>query len=288
MRRILLATVAALGLAGPALAACPDEGEIGMLARGLVSGQAVPQFHALSLADAECARDRLVPLLVPHFGRLIGYKAGATGQAVQQRYGLSGPVWGAMFAATTSLRSGATLRLSPPLAGVGVESDILVRVRDEGINRAGRDHVAILRHLDVVIPYIEMPRGGFQPAPGRSLGGPDLVAGNVNARLGVVGRPIPVQATAEFAARLGTMRVTLTDGEKELANTTGAALLGHPLNVIPWLVEDLAKSGRRLRAGEIVSLGGFAASVPAQAGRTYTQRYEGLTATPAVVTIRVQ
>ncbi len=285
MRRLLLATVAALGLAAPTMAACPDAGEVALLARAMTTGQTLEPFQGLSMADAECSRQQLIPLLARSFGRQIGYKAGATGAAVQQRYGLSGPVWGAMFTSTISVRSGGTVQLRPEIAGLGVESDLLVRVRDAGINRAGRDHVQILRHLDQVIPYVELPRGGFRPVAGGSLTGPDLVAGNVSARMGVVGRPIPVQATADFAARLGTMTVTFQDGDRELARTTGAALLGHPLNVIPWLVEDLAKSGRRLRAGDIVSLGGFAASVPAQAGHTYTQRYEGLVAQPVVVTV---
>lgn len=284
MRRILLAAI--LGLAGPAFAACPDEGETALLARGLTTGQPVAQFVGLNMADAECSREHLIPLLVPSFGRLVGYKAGATGQAIQRRYGLPGPVWGAMFASTISVRSGGEVVLRPEIAGIGVESDLLVRVKDEGINRAGRDHVAILRHLDQVIPYLELPRGAFQPPQGGSLGGTDLVAQNVNARMGVVGRPIPVRATAEFAARIGSMTVVFSDDRHEIARATGAALLGHPLNVIPWLVEDLAKSGRRLRAGDIVSLGGFAPSVPAQAGRTYTNTYDGLAAQPVTVTVR--
>ena len=73
-----------------------------------------------------------------------------------------------------------------------VESDLLVRVRDEGINDAGNDHVAILRHLDQVIPFIELP--DLVMPPGK-LDGPNLLAINVGARLGVSGAPIPVRAT---------------------------------------------------------------------------------------------
>src|SRR3712207_7347617 len=56
----------------------------------------------------------------------------------------------------------------------------------------------------------------------------------------VSGEPIPMRADAEFAAGLGTMTVTMTDDTgKELARAPGTALLGHPLNVLPWLAEDL-------------------------------------------------
>src|SRR3712207_8933225 len=84
----------------------------------------------------------------------------------------------------------------------------------------------------------------------------------------VSGEPIPMRADAEFAAGLGTMTVTMTDDTgKELARAPGTALLGHPLNVLPWLAEDLAKRGKKLQACDIVSLGGFSPALPAEAGR---------------------
>jgi len=73
-----------------------------------------------------------------------------------------------------------------------------------------------------------------------------------------------------------------------LARAPGSALLGHPLNALAWLVQDLRAQGRRLRAGEHVSLGGFSPALPVQAGRTYTATYEGLVATPVSVTVRIR
>jgi 2-keto-4-pentenoate hydratase len=80
-------------------------------------------------------------------------------------------------------------------------------VASDNINEAGSDHVAILRTIDLVIPFIEMPDLVFPPG---GLDGPTLVAINVGARLGVLGEPITARATPEFAARLGTMTVTLS------------------------------------------------------------------------------
>ncbi len=285
MRRFLLAATASLALATPALAACPDPTEIAAMAGALTSGRVAEPFAPpLSMADAECARDRLVPLLARSFGRPIGYKVGAAGEATQRRYGLTGPVWGVLFASATATRSGATLALTPALAGMSVEADLLVRVRDAGINTAGNDHVALLRHLDQVIPFIELPRAGVA----RVADGVGLVAINVSSRLGVVGRPIPVQATADFAARLGSMVVTFHDNDRQIARETGATLLGHPLNALAYLIQDLARQGKRLRAGDIVSLGGFAPSVPAVAGHRYEQRYEGLGAQTISVSVGIR
>ena len=142
-------------------------------------------------------------------------------------------------------------------------NDLLVRVRDEGIN-AARTHEEVLRHIDQVIPFIELPDLVVPPA---KLDGPNLLAINVGARLGVSGAPIPARADAEFAAALGSMTVSMVDDAgKELARAPGTALLGHPLNVLPWLAEDLAKRGKKLRAGDVVSLGGFSPALPARRG----------------------
>jgi 2-keto-4-pentenoate hydratase len=282
MRPTLLAALLILPFA--AQAACPDEATMGRLAEALVDNRSSPPIAGMtSLADGQCAQDRLVPLLAAHWGRPVGYKVGLTNPAAQQRFGVSHPVTGTIFEGTIRLRDGAEL---PARFGAvpTVEADLLVRIRDEGIATAGRDRVALLRHIDQVIPFIEMPdlvlSGGMD--------GPNLLAINVGARLGVLGAPIAPEATEAFAARLAAMTVVLASDQRELARAPGTALLGHPLDVLPWLVEDLAKRGLRLRAGDYVSLGGFSPALPTEAGRTYTVRYEGLQDAPVSVSVRTR
>ena len=284
LRAVALALPVLCAAGSGASAACPPDAAVAAYAEALVSGRPTEPMAGLSLDDAACARDKLVPILARSWGAPAGYKAAATGEGVQKLYGLPGPVWGVVFERTLSLRSGAEVPLSEELRGLAVEADLLVRIKDAGIADAGADHVAILRHLDQVIPLIELPRAGTSRRPD----GPGLVAGNSAARLGVLGAAIPVEATAGFAARLGTMSVALADDGREIARAPGTALLGHPLNVLPWLAADLARSGRALKAGDIVSLGGFAPSVPAEAGHRYELRYDGLAEQPITVSVRIR
>lgn len=287
MRAIALALLAApLLLATPAWAACPDTAAIARLARSILDRQPAESLGpGMSLADGECARERMVALLAQPYGDPVGYKVGLTNDAAQRRFGVPHPLRGTIFHGTLRERSGAELPARFGAVSV-IESDLLVRVRDEAIATAGNDPVAILRHLDQVIPFIELPDLVF--AQGQLLDAGNLLAINVGARLGVVGTPIAAEATPEFAARLGAMTVILSNDERELSRAPGTALLGHPLNVIPWLVQDLAKEGRRLRAGDYVSLGGFSPALPTEAGRTYTVRYEGLAPEPVSVTVRLR
>jgi len=281
-RRSLLALPALAAL--PARAACPDLAAAARVAARILAREPLPApIEGLALADAEWFRERLVAHLAQPWGDVIGWKVGLTNAAAQQRFGVGHPLKGAIFHATTRARSGAEI---PARFGATptVEADLVVRIRDEGINGAGADHVAILRHLDQVIPFIDLPDLVFPP--GVPFDAAQLIGINVGARLGVVGEPIAAEASAGFAARLGTMVVTLAQDGTERARAPGTALLGHPLNVLPWLVRDLAREGRRLRAGEIISLGGFSPALPTAPG-TWSVRYEGLAAQPLDVAVRL-
>jgi 2-keto-4-pentenoate hydratase len=286
-----LAAIGFIGLAlalpgGLARADCPPDAAVEAMARRMldkVPGEPIPGM--VSLTDGQCAQDKLIPILSRHWGRPVGYKVGLTNPAAQQRFGVSHPITGTIFEATVRAQDGAEV---PARFGAvpAVEADLLVRVRDPGIN-AARSHAEVLRHIDQIIPFIELP--DLVMPPGR-LDGPNLLAINVGARLGVAGAPIAVPADgAGLAERLGSMTVVMLDDTgKELARAPGTALLGHPLNVLPWLAEDLAKRGRKLEAGDLISLGGFSPALTAEAGRTYTVRYAGLAEAPVTVSVRVR
>jgi 2-keto-4-pentenoate hydratase len=285
MRRLVLTLTASL-LALPAAAACPDVPTTARLAEAIILRQPAPlPAPGMSLADAVCARDRLVAVLAQPWGDQVGWKVGLTNPAAQQRFGVPHPVAGAIFHGTLRAASPAEFPADFGIAPA-VESDLLVRIRDEGVNEAGADPVALLRHLDQVIPFIELPDLVFTGQVPWS--GPLLLAINVGARFGVLGTPIEPRATEDFARALASMTVTLRDDTRELSRAPGSALLGHPLAALAWLVQDLKAQGRRLRAGDYVSLGGFSPALPAQAGRVYTATYEGLAAEPVSVTVRIR
>ena len=283
MRRLLLASLIALPFA--AQAACPDADAVGRLAEALLDNRPSPAFTGMtSLEDGFCAQAQLLEVLRQSWGRPVGYKVGLTSAPVQQRFGVNHPVRGVLMESSVSLRDGAEVPARFGAVPV-IESDFLMRVRDAGINQAGRDRLAILRHIDVVIPYIELPdlvlSGGFD--------GPNLLAINVGARLGVVGTPIPVEPTQDFVDRLGSMTVTMVDDRgQERARAPGTAALGHPLDVVAFLIEDLARAGLRLETGQLLSVAGYSPTLPLEAGRTYTVRYEGLAAQPVSVSVRTR
>lgn len=271
------AALLAIAAAAPARAACLSDEQVAELFDRMTSKQPASNPEGLSAADGECSRGKLLRLLDQRMGPPVGYKAGLTNPAVQKRFSADAPVWGALYAPML-LKDGAVVD-----AGFGArplfEADMLVRVSDGAINRA-RTPEDVLRSIDQVIPFIELPDLAVQAPP--RLNGAAVTAINVGARLGVMGTPLPVERTAAFADALRDMVVVVRGDGAELDRGKGSDVLEHPLNAVVWLAQDLARAGRAMKPGDLISLGSFSKLMPPKPGLAVEVRYEGLPGNPAV------
>jgi 2-keto-4-pentenoate hydratase len=269
--RIAAACSLCLAVATPTQASCLSDVDAALLVARYMARQAAPNPEGLSAADGECTRAKVNRFLEQQFGRPVGYKAGLTNPAVQKRFNHDSPVWGALYAPML-LKDGASV---DPAFGARplFEADMLVRVSDVSINRA-RSVAAVLKAIDQVIPAIELPDLVVE-TPGK-LDGAAISAINVGARLFVSGAPIPVQRTAAFSDALRDMQVVVTGNGAEIDRGKGSDVLGHPLNAVVWLVQDLARNGSGLKKGDLVSVGSFSKLLPPKAGLAVQVRYEGL------------
>ena len=266
-----------LAAAAPVQAACLSDVDAALLVARYMERKPAPNPEGLNAADGECTRAKVNRFLEQQLGRPVGYKAGLTNPAVQKRFNHDSPVWGVLYAPML-LKDGASVE---PTFGARplFEADMLVRVSDAKINRA-RTPADVLNAIDQVIPFIELP-DLLVEAPGK-LNGAAINAINVGARLGVTGKPIAVQRTAAFSDALRDMQVVVTGGGTELDRGKGADVLGHPLNAVVWLVQDIARDGRALKTGDLVSLGSFSKLMPPKSGLAVQVRYEGLPGNPSV------
>ena len=274
-----LSLAATLLAASVATAACPSPEQIDRLvADWQAKRPAGPVAPGMDMADAYCAQDLFVERLKPALGEAVGYKAGLTAKPVQERFGASEPARGVLLEKML-LKDGANVPAQFGARPVW-EADMLLVVKDEGINAATTPEEAA-RHVAAMRPFIELP--DLVVAQDVKLDAPLLTAINVGARAGVMGPETPLPPTAETVRALETMRIVATDaGGAVLAENSGAATLGSPLNVVLWLARNLKASGRSLKAGDLVSVGSFSPLAPPKPGQAVTVRYEGLPGTPQV------
>ncbi|WP_375457715.1 2-keto-4-pentenoate hydratase [uncultured Enterovirga sp.] len=278
MRLVTSFAAALIALPATALAACPEPAEIERFAADWAAKRPTKGFAVDTLADAGCARDRIVALLERSGGKVVGYKAALTAKAVQERFKANAPVAGILLD-TMIVPDGSKVP-----AGFGArplfEADMLLVVKDEGINGAKTPDEA-MAHISAMRPFIELP--DLALAPGEKLEGTQLLSVNAAARLGVVGAVVPLPPGPETVRMLAETRIVMTDGTGAvLGEGLGSATLGNPLNAVVWLAADLAASGRKLKAGDLLSVGSFSALLPPKAGQRVEVRYEGLPGTPKV------
>ena len=279
----LSAAIALAGLAAAPLAAhaaCPTDLEAAAVAAAIVARQPVPvPAGEMSVADGLCGRDKVVRYLAQISGPVVGYKAGLTNLAVQQRFKHDAPLRGTLFQGML-LRDGAELAVDYGIRPV-FEADLVVEVADPAALAKADTPLAALKALKSYAPFIELP--DLMVADPSTLGGAMLAMVNVGARAGVLGKATPIQPSPGLADTFATMTVTLTDATGAVLDTgKGSAILGNPLTAASWLARDLASAGIPLKRGDLLSLGSFTRLFPPKLGMAVTAKYEGLPGNPTV------
>ncbi|HEU18678.1 MAG TPA: hydratase [Deltaproteobacteria bacterium] len=226
----------------------------------------------ITVDEAMKIQAQYVSIISEKYGPVIGYKAGLTNEGVQKNFGVSHPLRGTLL--KNMLRKSGTVMKADfgprPLS----EGDLILRVKDEGINTATTPRET-LNHISEAIPFIELPDLLFEK--GVKIDGPKLAAVNVAARYGVVGTPIQIQPTQKWFERLEKFQLQILDEKGTvLAEGTGSSILGHPLNVVLWIKDSLNAEGIQLKKGDLLSLGTITKLMPTQPNTTIRAKYIGL------------
>ncbi len=282
MRRmaVLLVLLLAPGLA---YAEMPSKASIKAVADSWLAKKPAPGFGAaMTMVEAAKVQQQYDALIAKGLGRVVGYKAGLTNPAVQKRFGYDKPVRGTLYAAMILSSPGRV----PAAYGARpvYEGDMVAVVGDAAKLMAAKTPLEALQALKEIRSFIELPDLVFDPQV--KLDGPQLLAVNVAARLGVLGDPIPMPGTAGSVTKLAEMKVEVVDQTGAvLGGGKGSDVLDNPLNAVLWIAESLRAEGKALKNGDLLSLGSFSALLPPKPGTTVTVRYIGLTPSPAQVTV---
>ena len=240
------------------------------LAEQFLNKTPVTQVDAnMTMEQAVKIQEQFVALLRKEYGEPVGYKAGLTNPNVQKVFGVNQPVRGTLLKKML-FDSGALISArfgSIPM----IEGDLIVRVKDDGINQA-KTPEETLQYLDVVIPFIELPDLVCDKSV--KFNGAILVAINVGARYGVMGKPIPLEATPEWRERLKGFTLQVYNEKGALIEESkGTALLGDPLNATLWIKNSVVAEGKKLKKGDLLSLGSLTKMMPARQGMIIKAKY---------------
>lgn len=213
--------------------------------------------------------------------KLAGRKNGFTNRGLWARYGVSGPMWGAVYDRT--LIFAQDNRATVPLDGLvqpRIEPEICFKLKTapattpEALSTYRRNPAALLEAIEWAAHAIEIVQCHH---PDWKVTLADCTADNaLHGRL-IVGTPVEVQRISGLAAALPFLKVTLRRGGEIVDQGIGANVLDSPLLSLAFLVQILAGQGESppLQAGEIVSTGTLTDAHPVRAGETWSTDLHG-------------
>ena len=243
------------------------------IADAYLTKQSITEFnHNLTWEDANSIQEKLINILSPFQGELIGYKVALTNKKAQEIFKVKEPLLGILLE-NMLLPSGITI---PANFGAKpmIEGDLMVRVASKKINEVTTPQDT-LKYLDAVIPFLELPDLVYDK--NIKVNAEMLIAINAGARLGVVGEVITIDRENINKDTLKDISVKLIDESGEIiAQGNSNALLGDPLNVVFWIKEQLKAQRKTLKKGDLLSLGSITPLIPVEIGKTINAQYTGL------------
>lgn len=146
-------------------------------------------------------------------------------------------------------------------------------VGSDAINEA-RTREDFYRQLRGYRPFIELPDNNYPPNTPVSAG--QLVALNVNARAGILGKEIPLVPTSKGQQDLIDLSIEASiEGGESPKKQEGVAreTLGDPIAIAMFARDAVLREGRRMRAGDLISIGAIVTPRPPHSGETFRVSY---------------
>ena len=196
---------------------------------------------------------------------LVGWKVGATTEAAQKAFGIESPFYGpipqsAVMSSPAKITKNQCVGACEPEYAFKMARDF--PAAGEEVNP--KNLAGAVDSLHIAIEVI-----------GRAIGNPDYANGvGVTMDFGgnvvfVVGPKVEDWQNQDLTTASVESKV---DGQV-VETGNGEPIMGHPLNSLLWMAEQLAAKGKHLKAGEWVSTGTCTPAVPAQAGTNYTASF---------------
>ena len=205
--------------------------------------------------------------------KLAGRKNGFTNRGLWERYGVNGPMWGAVYDRTLLFSKDNKAVVS--LAGLvqpRIEPEICFKLK--AAPPRTRNPALLLESIEWIAHSIEIVQC-HHPEWKMTLA--DCTADNaLHGRL-IVGTPVAVERIAGLAAALPFLKIDLLKNRERVEQGVGANVLDSPLLSLAFLVDILAeqKDSPPLQAGEIVSTGTLTDAHPVAPGERWSTDLHG-------------
>ena len=225
----------------------------------------------ITLEQAYCGQQKLNYLLNKKYNDKIGYKVGFTGEKLQKRFDINTPATGVIYE-HMFIENNSTIDHDfgyRPL----IEPDFLVVVKSSDIMNS-KTPLEILKNLKSIHPYLELPALRFQK--GIKINGKMMIAANILATKMVMGEGIKVESSTAFLDKIANIETLFLDQNNNIIQKEMTSnLMGNPINVLTWLIEDFNKREIVLKENDRISLGSVGKLFQLKEKTKYTYKFIG-------------
>ncbi|WP_270583387.1 2-keto-4-pentenoate hydratase [Bacillus smithii] len=198
-------------------------------------------------------QEELVNLKLANGHRIIGPKMGLTSFAKMQQMKVNEPIYGYVLD-DMLIESGETVSFSEFIhPKVEIEIAFFLGKDIEGPGVTSAQVMSATAYVAPALEIIDSRYKNFQFTL------PDVIADNASASRVVIGNKLTPVSSLKTDLEL-TGAVLYINGELK-ANGAGAAILNHPANSIAALANMLARSGKKLQAGDIILAGAITEAI---------------------------
>lgn len=199
--------------------------------------------------EGYACQEALVRKLIQHYGgHGIGYKIACTNVTAQRQLNVDGPFYGRMMSAFC-FDSPARIDAGQFFMRVVEAEFAFLMARGLAPRPTPYSVEEIAGAVEGVLPGIEIVDSRFDDWT--TIGAPSLIADNACHAAWVKGRLTANWRGIDLAKQ--TVRLEANGALHREGN--GKAVLGHPLNALAWLANQLSSQGRGLEAGQYVTTG---------------------------------
>lgn len=194
-------------------------------------------------------------------GKRVGYKIGATSPEAQAMLNTDHPFRAPLFA--VDCHADGIAFNTPGYGIVGIEPEFALRLgRDLPARGASYGLAEIQDAVAAVHPAFEIV--GLR-LPNELFKNAIVVTADFGANAGFVSG----EGVKDWQGHdLSAIPVRVSVDGAEVAQGAGEKVMGHPLNALLWLANDLSSKGEGLSAGDWISTGTCAGIVPIASGQT--------------------